>query len=83
MISDVPGVALRQRDDGPQLIKPAFGVLHRQTLPGRATTPGEFHVAGITQRQCALVVDRATGITTAAVILLFRHQRYRLMLPVQ
>ena len=82
-IADMAGVALRHGDDRAKLVKTARTVLLRQALPRRARAIIEFYVAGVDQCQYAVIIDRAAGVAATAVILLIRHQRDGLMLPVQ
>ncbi|CAH0327006.1 hypothetical protein SRABI106_04861 [Rahnella aquatilis] len=49
------GIALRQVEYRPGFIKLTLSIFARQTLKRRAAAIGIFHVAGVNQRQLAVV----------------------------
>ena len=76
------GIAFGQPQHRPLLVKAALLVLDGQTLPGRASTVGKFHIAGVDQGELILVHHRRTRVAAMAFIGLGRYQRHRLMAPV-
>ena len=81
-VAHVAGVAFRQRQHRPQLLKGPVRLFHGEALPGRAAAVIELDVAGVAKRQDALVIHGATGVAAVAVIRFVGHQRQRLVLPV-
>ena len=82
-VAYVAGVALRQGLDWANFAEGAVGVFRCQALPGGSAAIGKLHVAGIAQGERTVVIHRAAGVAAVTVILFVRHQRNRLMLPVQ
>ena len=82
-VAHVAGIALRQRQDRTDFAEGTVGVFRRQALPRGSAAVVKLHVAGIAQGERTVVIHRATGVAAVAVVLFIRHQRNRLMPPVQ
>ena len=82
-IAYVAAVALRQRQHRPEFAVFAPIAFLSQALVSGARAVGEFHVAGVDQRDFVFRHHRRAGVTAVAVVTGARRQGDRLMFPTQ